>query len=203
MDTPELIDRRAQILHAARDVFAREGYSKASIKKIAAQANLNSPALIYWYFDNKAELFTAVLSEASLLLQEISSNQQLKEMEPQDALTLVAQRFIQTFDEPSNKRIFRILISESTTNSEVSNHFAENIILPVKDFLVPYFQKLIDQNILRPHNPETSARAFVGTIVHYVFYGEIFPELMENHPIPGEYVQETVKIFLEGLRDPS
>lgn len=193
------VNRRDQIVFAAREVFANQGYSKASIKKIAAQAELNSPALIYWYFDNKADLFAAVLSEASLLLHEIKSNHQLESLAPQEALGILAQCFIETFEAPTNKRIFRILISESMNNPEVATHFSETVILPVRDFLEPYFQQKMDAGFLRPHNPDISARAFVGMLVHTIFYDEIFPQLCEGQISSNEYVQEIVKIFLDGL----
>ena len=200
MDTALQVNRREQILFAAREVFANQGYSKASIKKIAAQASLNSPALIYWYFDNKADLFAAVLSEASLLLHEIRSNDQLEGLALQEALSILGQGFIDTFESPTNKRIFRILISESMNNPEVSDHFAKTVISPVRDFLVPYFQQKMDEHLLRPHNPEISARAFAGMLVNTVFYDEIFPQLREGQPLCDEYIQEIVKIFLDGLK---
>jgi len=199
MSTQVQIKRRDQIIFAAREVFACQGYSQASIKKIAAQAELNSPALIYWYFDNKADLFAAVLADASMLLQEINSNHQLEHLAPEEALELLAKRFVDTFKCPSNKRMFRILISESINNSEVSNHFAESVILPVQDFLVPYFQKKIDAHLLRPHDPEISARAFVGTLVHTVLCDQIFPQMKVCQPLSDNYFQELVKIFLDGL----
>jgi AcrR family transcriptional regulator len=199
MSTQVEINRRDQIIFAAREVFAHQGYNKASIKKIASQADLNSPALIYWYFDNKADLFAAVLSEASLLHHEISLKDQLEDLPPYEVLELLARRFIDTFERPSNKRIFRILISESMNNSEVSNHFAARVILPIQDFLVPYLQRKIDQGILRLHDPEISARAFAGTLVHAVFCDEIFPEMRVCQPITDEYIQEIVRIFLDGL----
>ncbi|MFN2152567.1 MAG: TetR/AcrR family transcriptional regulator [Anaerolineales bacterium] len=192
-------NRRDQILIAARDVFACEGYTKASIKKIAAQADLNSPALIYWYFSNKAELFAAVLSEASLMLHEVSSNNILEDLTPQEALEILARRFIETFACPSNKRIFRILISESVNNVEVSNHFAETVILPIKNYLVPYFQRKIDEHLLRVHDPEISTRAFIGTLVHYIFVDEIFPQLWNDPHCPDQFIAEIVRIFLDGL----
>jgi len=46
--------------------------------------------------------------------------------------------------------------------------------MPVQDFLVPYFQRNIDLGLMRPHDPELSARAFVGTLVYAVFCDEIF-----------------------------
>lgn len=200
MSTQVQINRRDQIIFAAREVFACHGYSKASIKKIAAQAELNSPALIYWYFDNKADLFTAVLSETSLLLHEIGANQQLEDLAPQEALEILTKGFIETFECPSNKRIFRILISESTNNSEVSDHFSEAVILPVRDFLVPYFQQKMDEGLLRQHDPEISARVFAGTLVHTVLCDEIFPQVWDCQPLSDHYIKEIVKIFLEGLK---
>ena len=200
METQAQINRRDQIIFAAREVFASQGYSKASIKKIAAQAELNSPALIYWYFDNKADLFAAVLSETSLLLHEVNSNRQLEELAPQEALRILAQSFFDTFASPTNKRIFRILISESMTNSEVSDHFVETVMLPVRNFLIPYFQQKIDEGLLRPHPPEISARAFAGMLVHSVFYDEIFPQHKVSQPLSDEYIQEIVMIFLDGLK---
>jgi AcrR family transcriptional regulator len=191
--------RREQIIFAARDVFARQGYSKASIKKIAARAKLKSPALIYWYFDNKADLFAAVLSDASMLLHEISSNDRLVDLDPHETLEILAKCFIDTFEAPTNKRIFRILISESMNNPEVSEHFAETVILPVRNFLVPYFQQKINQGLLRPHNPDISARAFAGMLVHAVFYDQIFHRLKEEEFLSNEYVREIVMIFLDGL----
>ncbi|HBX68627.1 MAG TPA: hypothetical protein DEH25_04400 [Chloroflexi bacterium] len=200
MDAQVQANRRAQIIFAAREVFACEGYSKASIKKIATKANLNSPALIYWYFDNKADLFAAVLAEATLMLHEISLNNLIEDLAPQEALHFLAQRFFEIFECPANKRIFRILISESMNNAEVSDHFAETVILPLKNYLVPYFQQKIAVHLLRPHDPEISARAFVGMLMHYVFTDQTFPQLNASQPLPDVYIEEVIKIFMDGLQ---
>jgi AcrR family transcriptional regulator len=199
METQIQGNRREEIIIAAREVFANQGYSKASIKKIAAQAALNSPALIYWYFNSKADLFAAVLSNASLFLHEVNSNHQLDQIAPCEALEILAQSFFKTFESPTNKRIFRILISESMNNPEVSDYFAATVILPVRDFLIPYFQRKMDEGLLRPHNPDISAQAFVGMLVHAVFYDEIFPQLRKKQSLSDEYIQEILTIFLDGL----
>ena len=44
------------LLRAALDLFARLDYSTVTIKDIAQQTGCN-PSLIYYYFDNKEELF--------------------------------------------------------------------------------------------------------------------------------------------------
>jgi AcrR family transcriptional regulator len=53
-------DTRAQILAAARQLFAERGYAGASIRAIAAEAAVD-PALVHHYFGTKDRLFTAVV----------------------------------------------------------------------------------------------------------------------------------------------
>ncbi|MEO5758023.1 MAG: TetR family transcriptional regulator [Mesorhizobium sp.] len=55
---PSKSDRtRAQILDAARQLFAEHGYDGASIRDVAARASID-PAMVIRYFHSKDELFT-------------------------------------------------------------------------------------------------------------------------------------------------
>ncbi len=49
-----------QILDAAEEIFSREGLKGASLRAIAQQAGCD-PALIYYHFENKEAIFTALL----------------------------------------------------------------------------------------------------------------------------------------------
>lgn len=53
--------RRHEILDAALGVFAEKGYHAAGIADIAAELNIGH-GTVYRYFDNKLDLFSAVLS---------------------------------------------------------------------------------------------------------------------------------------------
>jgi AcrR family transcriptional regulator len=50
---------RDRILEAARVIFGRDGYDHATIRGIAAEANIN-PAMVMRYYRNKETLFAAV-----------------------------------------------------------------------------------------------------------------------------------------------
>ncbi|MGD9485757.1 TetR/AcrR family transcriptional regulator [Streptomyces sp. TRM70308] len=52
--------KRAEILHAALEIFAAEGYRGTSLRKVAARCNLSLPGLMH-YFDSKEDLLTQVL----------------------------------------------------------------------------------------------------------------------------------------------
>ncbi len=53
--------RRAQIVAAAIDTLADEGYGKASLSAIAGRAGLSSTGLITYHFANKAEVIEQVV----------------------------------------------------------------------------------------------------------------------------------------------
>jgi AcrR family transcriptional regulator len=54
-------DTRSSILEAARTTFAEKGFDKASIRAIAAGAQVD-PALVHHYFGTKEKLFLAALN---------------------------------------------------------------------------------------------------------------------------------------------
>lgn len=61
------IDKRLAVVEAARRVFAREGYARAGIEAIAAEAAV-STRTVYNHFDGKAALFAHVIEESSTQL---------------------------------------------------------------------------------------------------------------------------------------
>jgi len=56
------LQRRAQILAAARTCFGSEGYAGATVARIAAQAGVSN-GLLYQFFESKEHLFQVVLKE--------------------------------------------------------------------------------------------------------------------------------------------
>ena len=60
MSGPDAPSAREQILDAAEALFARKGLDATTIKDIGAAAGQN-PALLYYYFGSKEELYRAVL----------------------------------------------------------------------------------------------------------------------------------------------
>jgi AcrR family transcriptional regulator len=59
-----LAEKRSAILTGALTVFARDGYARASIDAISAEAGV-STRTIYNHFQDKAELFGAVIQESA------------------------------------------------------------------------------------------------------------------------------------------
>ena len=193
------MERRQQILAAARRTFVKEGFHKATIQKIALEAGLKSPSLVYWYFENKKKLFQDMVEELSPFLTQLPNFWERIGDPPEDILLLIARTYFGTFDNPETMQLFRIFLSEAPRVPETANNFAEKIVL-VLNFLVTYLEHQIDMGTLRPHNTQSSARAFMGTLVIYLLGREIFLPLRAGLPAQEVHAQEVVDIFLKGLR---
>jgi AcrR family transcriptional regulator len=57
-------DKRARIVAAAKEILARDGIEKASIREIAAEAGV-ARGLLHYYFETKEELLVAVAQAAA------------------------------------------------------------------------------------------------------------------------------------------
>nr|WP_295769927.1 TetR family transcriptional regulator [Rhodoferax sp.] len=100
---------RDQILDAAEHVFQRRGVSRTSLQEIALEAGLTRGA-IYWHFQNKADVFDAMLQRVTLPMQASFNGQ--PEAEAADPLghlrRNVATAFRQTVHDQQVRRVFEI-----------------------------------------------------------------------------------------------
>jgi len=105
-------DTRETILNAAREVFAEEGYDKASIRRIAADAGVD-PALVHHYFGTKEQLFQAVIQvplDPGAVLPTVFAGD--RETLPQRIL----RTFMDTWENPVSGQAFRALVASAATN---------------------------------------------------------------------------------------
>ena len=58
---PGKADTRNEIIQAAKQVFAEEGYDGTSLRAVARAAGVD-PALVHHYFDGKADLFVSAMA---------------------------------------------------------------------------------------------------------------------------------------------
>src|SRR5512146_1328777 len=86
--------REEQILDAAFEEFASQGFAGATIKRIAQRAKLASQALIYWYFPTKEALFQAVLARSLPIAQVISGATELLDQPPEQVLPRLARAYL-------------------------------------------------------------------------------------------------------------
>ena len=196
-------DRRQQIIDGAVRVFAREGFHKASIKAIAEEADIRSPALIYHYFDNKRGLLEAVIERFApfegMRIAESAYAEQLFEIPPEILLRQAATRVLSLTEDRETMRLIRIYISEAARDREVAEAagvFQRRALA----FLERYLEEQVRRGRLRPHDVASAARMLVGAGLVYIIGQEIFPAVAADFPARDRYAATVIDTFLDGLR---
>ena len=193
-------DRQSQILDAAFEEFASQGFRGATIKGIARRARLASQALIYWYFPTKEALFQAVLGRHLPIAQLISDPEALIERPPEEVLPLLARAYLAMADRPAALRLVRLFAPEALRRPEIAEMLGGRVIGRVLAFIESYLARQIELGRLRPHDVRASARAFVGMILPQLGGKLFLPALQAEGLTDDAYIETIVAIFLSGLR---
>ena len=72
---------QSAILAAATDEFAEKGFAGARIEKIAERSGSNK-RMLYYYYQNKEDLFVAVMESAYKTIRDAESELHLLELGP-------------------------------------------------------------------------------------------------------------------------
>lgn len=159
-------DKRRAILDGALTVFARDGYSRASIDAIAAQAAV-STRTIYNHFGDKAQLFHALITESATRVAEaqiaIIDRYLHKVTDPEADLIEFAQ--VWATPVPDHADHFALV---RHINAD-AGHIPEAAIdawlragpLRVRRALAGRLQQLAGQGLLRVEDPDWAAIHFV------------------------------------------
>ncbi len=105
---------KAVILAAARQRFAESGYERATIRAIAADANID-PSMVMRYFGNKDQLFAAA-ADFDLQIPDLS------DVEPGDLGGRIVAHFVQRWE---RDEALVVLLRSSTTNAEAAQRMRE------------------------------------------------------------------------------
>lgn len=192
-------NRRAEILDAALEEFARKGYQGATIKSIAAAARISSPALLYFYFRDKDALLEAVLDRHLPVLRAIHHPADLYERPPAEVLTLLGRAYLAMGHNPVARRLMRVIAGEALRRPDAADAFVRRGPLRVLRFLGEYLDRQVERGRIRPHDTRMSARAFIGMLIPQLVAAVAAPALAEDAPDDDAHLEACVRIFLRGL----
>ncbi len=190
--------RDEQILQAARAVFLEKGIS-ATTAEVARRAGIAEGSIFHRY-KSKPALFQAAMQLDTLdppwlrLLVAKVGYGDLRE-----TLVDVGLAAIDFF------RTLMPLMMMSWSNPETAGAWPEGLSgpqpLPVRAIrrIASVFEAEMRAGRLRRHDPEILARAFVGGLVHYVFFELMAKNASDELPLPAEtFVRGLVHLYWNG-----
>jgi AcrR family transcriptional regulator len=186
-------ETRERILQAAAQVFAREGYARATTRTLAAAAGVNEVTL-FRHFGNKQNLFAAVIDEYAASALTTALEAQLTGDYHQDLLTM-GRQVMQLMLERGEA--VRLMLCEAEHFPEVRETMAQNP-RRLREALSTYLQQQMQRGQVRELHAEAAAQAFWGMFFAYSISLGLLGESVKPTLTTEELVDLFVDIFVRG-----
>ena len=189
-------DRREDILQASLHLFAEKGFHGTSMRDIARSADITE-GLIYHYFENKRDLFRAIIDEHSFLpllrtLPELAEHLDLRGL-----LVVLARGFFDVLRQ--NTELTRLLLQEVQVFPEEKEAFFSDAVGQSISELAQILDSRMNERTRAQIDPQVAARIFFNSLLAFFVEQEI---LGGKQVLPADehsYVEHLVDMFVKRI----
>ncbi|MFH5228703.1 TetR/AcrR family transcriptional regulator [Antrihabitans spumae] len=174
--------REQQMLDAAVEVFARNGYHATSMDAIAAEADISKP-MLYLYYGSKEELFAACIHREGVRFVEAVSPAGNPNLTPREQVRTALFSFLDFVDK--NRQSWMVLYRQAMTEQAFTGQVQSS-----REMLINLVAKLLESSTKNPDptwNFSVMAVALIGAgeaVADRIAGGEIAvgeaADLLEN-----------------------
>ena len=189
-------DRREEILQASLHLFATKGFHGTSMRDIARSADITE-GLIYHYFENKRDLFRAIIDEYSFLPLLRTLPQLAEQLDLRALLIVLARGFFDVLHQ--NTELARLLLQEVQVFPEEKEAFFADAVGESIQELSRILDDRMNERARAKVDPDISARLFFNSLLAFFVEQEI---LGGKHLLPvdqGAYIEHLVDMFVKRL----
>jgi TetR/AcrR family transcriptional regulator len=189
-----------RILDAALKVFASEGYSGATTRKIAIEADVNEVTL-FRKFQTKENLLKEVLNNNSTVFSSLEKLFQIKkDVNLETELRILGKNIAKIMmdnKKDSKRRMFMLMLfEEGRRRPEVAEALSSFLQKNIKS-LSEYFELQIKNGKMRNINSRSAALTFISYFVYTSFLRDVFNDsFLENS---DEEIERFIDIFTIGI----
>ncbi|MFC0675947.1 TetR/AcrR family transcriptional regulator [Brachybacterium hainanense] len=154
--------RRAQILAAASDLFARDGYGDTALARIAQSAGASKSAVLH-HFGSKEGLLEAVLDERDRALRALAGRPP-DPAQGREGLDLIARQAQEASRrQPGLIQLYAVLSCEAAAPAHPAHTYVAERFVAVLADVTALFGQARDRGELPPHrDPEQEAMLYVA-----------------------------------------
>jgi AcrR family transcriptional regulator len=187
---------KERLLQSTLALISEKGYLGATTKEIAAAAGVTELTL-FRHFGSKERLFEELLQNYTFLPKLRELLPELDDFPFEEALVLVAERFLQSLKE--RKSMVKIMYSEVTIYPEKIRAVYNRFLADIRATLASYFKTFQAKKILKPDvSADMAARMFLWMLFAYFRSEEIMrPGGMKKRVVQRD-IREMIHIFCKG-----
>ena len=186
--------KKEEILTAATRVFAAKGFSAATTKDIANEADIGESTL-YNYFESKREIMLAIMDEYKELFD--ADFQQATALASREAFVELVDKTIDVF----TSRVFfiRALIAEAWIDNDILENYVTTRLQQISRILRDFFSKEISAGLFRRIDPQLVSRLAMG-----MFFSLVIPVArgVEHPPTSDDrraLAEAMVSVLIDGI----
>jgi len=182
--------KRAAIVAAARQAFLENGYAEASMDRIAESAAV-SVKTIYRHFENKDELFSAVMQAAcradSSIPTERADDASLAsrfpwfEEGPKRGLAAAGRDYLRHLFSAEQLALYRVVTRDAHRFPELGRRYEKEVVATRTKIMSQYLSRWAPVQNWRIKNPDRASSVFAALL-----RAGVFEEVLHGLRIPEE-----------------
>lgn len=189
--------RPSEIMAAALTLFSERGFAATRLDDVADAAGV-SKATIYLYFENKEQLFTALVRElATPRFDEIEMLIDTYEGSSAELLGFVIARLGEAATTTRIPALARIVLAESGNFPEIRDYYRDHIVQRG----LRNFARIVERGIARGEfhacDPRTAAQSIIFPIIMNTLARETFGDIEPLNP--AAFVPAHAAFVMRGL----
>jgi AcrR family transcriptional regulator len=170
--------KRDVILKTALAAFLEDGYAGSSVNRIAENAGVSIKTL-YRHFDNKDDLFVAVIQTACEAKQGVDEPPWL-DLPPLEGLTQAGSEHLAFVLSAEQVALYRVVTGEAQRFPELGQRYQSEVMGARIAQLIRHFDRWPKSLRTKIRDPVRAAQTF-GALLH----GDLLETAMLGGPVPG------------------
>jgi AcrR family transcriptional regulator len=165
-------DRPREICAAALELFAERGFAAAKLEDIARRAGV-SKATLYLYFEDKEDLFRAVIRDTvAPNLSGIRETVQGADMPFADVVRALLPRFAELTERVPIGAVAKIVIGESRNFPELAKVYYDHVVSQAIGLISGVLEKAQASGEIRRGDPRLQAMSLMGPMLMGLLWRE-------------------------------
>lgn len=186
--------KSSHILKTAAGLFANKGYHRTTVDEIAGALGV-AKGTIYYHFNNKEELYLAIIQEGVNLLEERMRQDLPGAKTPAEKLKRIIGNML-SFIEDEKDLVF--LFIKELCGRDIQREVLARMLSGSLEIIRDIIKLGVEDKSFKKIDPEITTSSLYGMVLisalHYISYAE---------PIPHDQVRTAVeKVFFEGILQP-
>ncbi len=194
--------RPQELLAAALDLFVERGYAATRLDEVAARAGV-SKGTLYLYFDNKEELFKAVVREN--MVPQLADAEELiarYEGHTSELLRICIRNWWEKIGATKLSGISKLMMAESGNFPDVARFYHEEVVSRGEALIRRIVERGIAHDEFRPVDSVTATRVIIAPVLMLMMWRHSMHYCHLDPIEPDDFLDCLIDLLTRGLEVP-